>query len=837
MEQNNRKTQLKDGFFSNECMLIYDYYSLDILEVNGACIDKYGYTQEEFLSKKITDLGEKYRPSPTGTGFNGNGTDSLPLSAIWKHFRKDGSHFFVQFTFHQVKLNGRNVQLLILHDITDKIPQLSSKLHELPRIDTLKERLPLATVEWDRNFNIRDWSPKAERIFNRNLEKVLGKSLFELGILPGSIQTYIQDQMSGLTKNHYSYFTFDVQSTFKNGKTVYTSWHNSANYDQSGSMVSIYSLVEDITDRKVAENKLKESEQRFRVLSEASTVGVYLIQDRKLRYINPRFCEISGYSKEELLNLDDPVQLIHEDDIDKLLTLRKRFGNSEIDSFEVESKAFSKSGSLIHVKIYGSKIKLNERNAIMGVVIDQTKQVEAQQKYKYSIQSYKTLFDSIGDAIYIHDQDGSFIEVNQAALDMYGYERNEILGKDPMFISAPGKVDENHAKVLITQALNGEKKRFEWWGKRKNGEVFPMEVTLNPGIYFGSKVVIAIVRDNSSKYQKEIELKQSEELFRQLFQNAPVGITMLDKHNEVQMVNKSFEEIFGFTQEEIVGLELDQLIVPDEQLEEARRLSNSSESFEMTGLRKTKDGNLVDVLIYGIPVTVEGHTIAIYGLYVDISARNRAEEQLKKSLKEKEVLLSEIHHRVKNNLAVITGLLELQSHNTENRHARQALRDSQMRINTMALIHEKLYQNDTLSIINFAQYIEELVDVIEKTHHSGEQPVTIDLDLDPVEFTITQAIPCGLLMNEILTNSYKHAFNQPFEGEACIQASLKMDDNRDVELCIRDNGLGLPGEFDSLGKQSLGLTLIQTLNKQLDSEMTVSGEEGTSYQFKFSLQQ
>lgn len=837
MENKASQNHVKHRFFTKECMLIYDFYTLDILEVNSACLDKYGYSEEEFLSKKITELGEKFRPENNRHNLSGNGTEDLSMPAIWKHYRKDGSSFYVQFTTHQINLNGKNVQLTVLHDITDKIPALSKSLHELPRIDTLKERLPLATLEWDPKANVRDWSPKAEKIFDRKIETVLGQTLYELSILPGSMKTFINDKINELAKSHYSYFTFDVQTVIDSDNVVHTSWHNSANYDQRGNLISIYSLVEDITDRKIAENKLKESEQRFRVLSEASTVGVYLIQDRKLRYVNPRFCEISGYSKEELLDQLDPLQLIHEDDLNKLQSLRDRFQNAEIDSFEVDAKGLSKDETLVHVKIYGSKIMLNDRHAIMGVVIDQTKQVEAQQNYKNSIKSYKTLFDSIGDAIYIHDQKGRFKEVNQAALEMFGYEKKDILGNGTMFISAPGKVDEVRANELIEKALKGEKQRFNWWGRRKNGEVFPMEVTLNPGIYFGANVVIAVVRDISSKYRKEKDLKQNEELFRQLFQNAPVGITMLDRHNEVQRVNKSFEEIFGYTEEEITGLDIDSIIVPDDQMEEARKLSNSTESFEVARQRKTKEGNLVDLLIYGVPVIVDGNTIAIYGIYVDITDRNRAEKKLKNSLKEKEVLLAEIHHRVKNNLAVITGMLELQTHNTKNEHAQQALKDSQMRINTMALIHEKLYQNETLSIINFANYITELVEVIERTHHSGDHPVNINLDLDPIEFTITQAIPCGLLLNEIFTNSYKHAFNQPFDGQATIQAALKLGEDRKVVLSIRDNGLGLPGEFGSLGKQSLGLTLIKTLSKQLGADMTVKSEEGTSYHFSFELEQ
>lgn len=833
MEESPQNGVSIGSFFANECMLIYDYYSLDIVDVNRACLEKYQFTEEEFLDRKITDLGEKYRESVSDQSSD---DDQFQLPAIWKHYRKDGSSFYVQFTFHQMKRNGRNVQLCVLHDITTEISELNKNLHHLPRVDTYREQLPLATVEWDRKCKIRDWSPKAEEIFGWKFESVIGNSIFHSGVVPENQEPLIQHKIQEMTAHHTTYFTFESVVKSAWGEQIHTTWHNSANYDQSGKLISIVSLIEDVTENKIAEQRLKDSEQRFRVLSEASTVGVYLIQKGKILYVNPMFCNICGYSKEELMDGINPFDLIHKDDSKKLKTIRERFYNSEIDSFEVDARAESKNGSQIYVRIYGSKIELNGRLAIMGVVIDQTKQIEVQNELSHSIQSYRDLFNSIGDAIYIHDENGKFTEINKTAEEIFGYSRQEMIGKDPMLFAAPGKVDEEETYKLIDEALRGKRQRFEWWASRKNGEIFPIEVTLTPGKYFGENAVIAMARDISSQYEQQKDLKYSEELFRQLFQNAPVGIVMLDNHNEVQTVNKSFEQIFGFTGDEIQGLNIDELIVGVEERESARQLSNSTDSFEVTTVRRAKNGDPVDVLIYGVPVKVEGKTIAIYGIYVDITDQKQAESKLKSSLKEKEVLLAEIHHRVKNNLAVITGLLDLQSHSSDNEDVQSALKDSQMRINTMALIHEKLYQNDTLSNIDFSRYIRELVEVIEKSHQKSNCPINLKLDLEEIDFAITQAIPCGLLLNEILTNCYKHAFSGSFKGDAEVQISLKLMEGENVILQVKDNGVGLDGGFENLGKSSLGLTLIKTLSRQIDAELNVEGTAGTSYHFQFELE-
>ncbi len=833
MDKSALKHETVGSFFVDECMLIYDYYTFDIIDVNKACLEKYQFTEEEFLNKKITDLGDKYRERVADQFSN---DEQFKLPAIWKHYRKDGSSFYVQLTLHQMKRDGRNVQLCVLHDISEKIPELNKNLHHLPRVDTYKEQLPLATVEWDRQGKIRDWSPKAEEIFGWNFENIIGNSIYKAGIIENKRRPLIENKIQEMAAHHTTYFTFNSVVKSETEKLIHTNWHNSANYDQSGKLISIMSLIEDVTESKIAEERLKDSEQRFRVLSEASTVGVYLTQQGKLLYVNPMFAKICGYSKGELLNNLDPLDLIHKDDVKKLLTIRNRFYNSEIDSFEIDARAEAKNGSEIFVRIYGSKIKLKAQLAIMGVVIDQTKQMEVQCKLNHSIQSYRDLFNSIGDAIYIHDENGKFAEVNKTAEDIFGYSREELIGNDPMMFAAPGKVDDEQTYYHIENALNGEKQRFDWWAIRKNGEVFPIEVTLTPGKYFGKNAVIAVARDISRQYEQQKDLRQNEELFRQLFQNAPVGIAMLDSRSEIQMVNRSFEEIFEYEADEIRGLNIDDLIAPAEELDAARKLSNSNESFEVTSVRKAKSGNLVDVLIYGVPVIVDGKTIAIYGLYVDITDQKKAEAKLKGSLKEKEVLLAEIHHRVKNNLAVITGLLELQSHSTENDDVREALKDSQMRINTMALIHEKLYQNETLSRIDFSRYIHELVDVIDKSHRNRSRPIELGLELEEIEFTITQAIPCGLMLNEILTNCYKHAFNGDYSVNASIRISLKLSENGSVNLHVKDNGTGLPDDFDKLGKYSLGLTLIKTLSRQIDADITVNGESGTSYKFLFELE-
>ncbi len=818
----------KTSFFDKEPMFIYDYYSFKIVDVSDIAIDLYGFTKDEFLSKKISDLGDRVQVSAC----NYNKSIDLNPTEVWKHRSKDEKEWHVQLTTHHFKYNDQPVKIAVAHNIEHLIHQKEVQVHSFPKIDTVQAHIPMGMVEWDRDYNVRDWSEKTSDIFGWSYEEVIGRNIFDLEFLPPELISGIRQRFKNLLAKKEVYFSVDSKHVKKTGEQIFCRWHNAIVYDSLGNAVSIYSMLEDNTEKRNASLKLKESEEIFRVLTEASFVGIYMIQDDVFKYVNPRLCEMSGYNQHELVNKINPIHLVHPENVQKFTRLQDMWRRDYIESFEIEVKINTKDFSTLHVKTYGSTIQLNGRPALIGVSLDQTEQVMAARELKTSLKSYKSLFDSIGDAIYIQNAEADFIEVNRGATKMYGYDKSEFLGKKPDFLSAPGKVDMEVAFKKFDLALNGSPQSFMWWGKRKNGEVFPKEITLSQGHYFGEKVVIAIARDISEKYSRDKTLKQNEELFRQLFQNSPMGIALLDQHNDVMMINDGFEKIFGYSIDDVKGLCLDNIIVPEESKNRAKDLSNSEIPFTYTSKRKHKYGKLVDVLICGVPIKIEGNTIAIYGIYVDISDRIQSEQKNIEALREKEILLSEIHHRVKNNLAVITGLLELQSHNLESLEAKSALKDSQLRINSMALIHEKLYQNESLSQINFNRYIKELVDVIQHSHEKKDAKLLINLDVENIKLPITKAIPCGLIINEIVTNSLKHAFDGIDNPTISISLNKK---GESIVLSISDNGIGLPDKFDNLESNSLGIILIKTLSNQIESTLSVNGVNGTEFKLKFKV--
>lgn len=814
------------SFFEEQPIFILDHETLDIIDANESAVERYGYSRQSLCTMNINDLGVKKKRTEVVEGMAEDGS----VDKIWIHTSKEGEDFYIQFTYHTFNYRGKPVKLAVAHDVGKQVESRETRRIKFPKFVTHESNYPLAEIEWDGNFQVRNWSDKAEELFGWQEEEVIGKEGFFETIIPeDEVDSALNKIREAIEKREIHYTTEGNVKT-KKGDTLSCKWYNSLIYDEDRQLYSIHSLVTDITGQKQSENL-------FRALSEESLVGVYLIQDGVFKYVNPRFAEIFGYKREEIMDEKGPGDLTFPEDRDLVLdNLRQRI-EGEVDYKEYDFRGITKQGATIQVSVFGSAINYMGKPAVIGTLLDITENKETLRKYQASVESFQDLFDSISDAIYILDKDGEIIEVNQGAVDMFGYPQEYFIGKTHQALAAPGKVDFEITRKYVQRALGGSRQSFEWWGRRKNGEVFPLEIVANPGTYFGRDVAITIARDISERYEAEEQLRENEEMFRQLFQNSPIPIAFLDKQQEVRDVNSAFSEVFGYQPEEIRGLDIDNLIVPDDKKEMAHRISDtifSGQTAFYTGSRKTKDGSLIDVLIYGVPVIVNDKTVAIYGIYVDITDRKQAEEKLKKSLKEKEVLLAEIHHRVKNNLAVITGLLELQAYNTTSSEATDVLQTSQMRVNSIALIHEKLYQNENLSEISFEVYLEELAGVIVQSLGSAEKEVNIEIEADPIELTINQAIPCGLILNELITNAYKHAFPDRNRGNIAISLAK---DGMGVTLKVVDDGIGIPEDTDLNKPKSLGVKLIKTLAKQLSGTASFTNKNpGTEFKLEFELE-
>jgi len=219
-------------------------------------------------------------------------------------------------------------------------------------------------------------------------------------------------------------------------------------------------------------------------------------------------------------------------------------------------------------------------------------------------------------------------------------------------------------------------------------------------------------------------------------------------------------------------------------------------------------------------------------LQKEIAERGAAEERVKASLAEKEVLLKEVHHRVKNNLQIISTLLDLQSETIKNEEALRAFRESQDRIKAMALIHEKLYESSDIASIDFGKYVNDLSVHLFNSYLIDPGCITLNVDTGGISMGIDRAIPCGLIINELVSNALKHAFPDNRPGEISIRFDVEEDGR--ITLAVADNGIGMPEGIDPAHSATLGLQLVSMLARQLRGRIEMANNRGTSWEITFS---
>ncbi|MDF5711061.1 MAG: PAS domain S-box protein [Nostoc sp. S4] len=341
----------------------------------------------------------------------------------------------------------------------------------------------------------------------------------------------------------------------------------------------------------------------------------------------------------------------------------------------------------------------------------------------------------------------------------------------------------------------------------------------------------------TQRHQMEVALRESEQRFRSAFHQAAVGIAYVAIDGRWLLVNQRLCDIFGYTLQELQLLTFQDITHPDDLETDLKYvdqiLADRIQTYSIEKRYFRKDTSIVWVNLT-VALMRESSKEPKYFISVieDISDRKHSQEQIKASLLEKEVLLKEIYHRVKNNLQVISSLLNLQSAYIKDKDDLAIFQQTQQRIASIALIHEKLYQSQDLARINFGEYIRDLVASLFTAYEVNEDTITVSINIDEgVLLGLDTAIPCSLIIHELVSNSLKYAFPADKHGLICIELHQNNDNN--FILRVSDDGIGLPSNFDLQKVASLGLQLVDALTSQLGGTLKIKGEMGVESQLKF----
>ena len=329
-------------------------------------------------------------------------------------------------------------------------------------------------------------------------------------------------------------------------------------------------------------------------------------------------------------------------------------------------------------------------------------------------------------------------------------------------------------------------------------------------------------------------LGKAKDEWEHTFDAVPDLICILDKEFRIVRINRSMAKKLGMQPADCIGKTCYKIVhgagTPPAFCPHAQLLHNGDE--HTVEIYEERLGGYF--IITTSPIYDEkGQLIGSVHMARDITERKKVEDQIKSSLHEKETLLREIHHRVKNNMQIISSLMKLSSESIQDRSILNIFDDSRNRIKSMALIHEKLYQSTDLTRIEFSEYIETLARELYRAHGVNPERITLRLSMESVLLSIDTAIPCGLIVNELITNSIKHAFPEEAEGE--INISLSEKESGVVEFTINDNGIGIPSSIDLSTAKTLGLYIVNILvEDQLQGRITLDRTKGTTFRITFS---
>lgn len=435
-------------------------------------------------------------------------------------------------------------------------------------------------------------------------------------------------------------------------------------------------------------------------------------------------------------------------------------------------------------------------------------------------------------------EDNPIIFSNQGFTDLTGYSKEEILGKNCRFLQNNDQHQKglDDLRNLIQTGQTGKKIIRNY---RKGGTPFWNELSIAPVRNSKGDLThfIGIQNDVTELIETQRELKDEKDLLRLVTENSNDMISRHTLDGTYLYVTPSCEQLMGYTPDELIGKNAFDFFHPDdiEKVDDAHKILHNNPvntTVTTTYRKKTKSGEYkwVETVSRASVNPEDNETVEIQANSRDISTRKKHEDELKNALNEKNVLLQEIHHRVKNNLAIISGLLQIQQFDSENEHLNKILGNSISRIKSMALIHEKLYRSKSLSHVEFREYVEDLISSIKKTHNNSEK-IAIQLDCDDVVLNVNQAVPCALILNEAISNAFEHAFVEN-ESNSTIWVNFKEQNNK-LHVSIKDNGIGIPNHILESSKPAMGLTIIRTLIKQLNAVKEIKNHNGTELTFSF----
>ncbi|MEG4802241.1 PAS domain S-box protein [Microcoleus sp. ARI1-B5] len=750
--------------------------------------------------------------------------------------------------------------------LTVELSNTRDRLHaEIDRLKLANETLHAAVscapmFLWATDKNGRLTLAEGKELENLGIEpgEALGLSIFEVYSSQPDILENIAQVLAGNDRTwnaQQGHFIYEIRSAALrsgNGEVIGAVGVSCDITERERSIATLQTANQELEDRltlqtTVLNASLAESEKKYRNLVETSQELIWSIDIQGiLTFVNSAAKRIYGYEPPEMIGRRFTDFLLPEQKTRPIEIFAQLLARTSIQpqtpNSPYETVHIRKDGTPVHLRL-NSIVNQAENGAILGLcgtatdISDRKRSEEALQE---ATDQLRAVLDAVPGLISWISSDLRYIGVNQHLATSFKLSPESFVGQEINFLdkgSTFGQLIRNFFDSSSGQTwqeidieINGFVRNYLIVAQKYHQGTAAVSVGID---------ITDRKRAEAQKTQLIASLQESELKFRSLYEATSDAVMLLDEE-EFFDCNLATLAIFGCSnKEQFYGKkpsEFSPLLQPSGQDSRSLATQRISAALQTGSCRfdwvhKRLDGSEFPAEVLLNAMEINGRQV-IQAVVRDITDRKRDEDRIKASLAEKEVLLKEIHHRVKNNLQVISSLLKLQSRYIQDSRVSEMLKESQNRVRSMALVHEQLYQSKDLSNIDFAEYIQNLAHNLFQAYEIDTEGVKLQTNIAPCSLNIDTAVPCGLIINELVTNSLKYAFTRQTQGK--IKIDFTLDKNRVCVLAVSDSGIGFPQNLDYRKARTLGLRLVGSLVKQIRGTIELLETPGTTFKITFS---
>jgi PAS domain S-box-containing protein len=753
---------------------------------------------------------------------------------------------------------------------TQQLQASEASLHQREReFRTLAENSPDAIFRFDLAFRHLYLNPAAEKNMGLPRSVVLGKSDRELNMPAEAVVIWEQALEAVVQTRTLRTIEFSVP-TYNGGQWFQS--HTIPEFNRDGNLVSLLVLERDITTLKQTEAALRQSKQQLHRLAANIPGIIYQFRigadgDYAFPYVSPQFEALFGISAAAVQqDAEIFINCCHPDDRASLeASISESF--TRLNPWHWEGRFILSSEEVIWLQGASNPERQPNGDVLWdGILIDisaakrlEAERLEAEQALRQSEEQFRAFFENSPIAIGLATLDDHYmVRSNAKYQELLGYSHSELCQMTFVDITHPNDIFAD--LTLFHQLLAGSISRFQIEKRyyRKNGDIIWVDLTVALVYDPEGKPLYSLCmpqditeakRLDAKRRQTEEALRRSQASLMEAQRVAHVGSWEVDLITQQGTWSAELFRLFGLdpdrpkpTMEEII-----QLIHPDDRALYCQVIVQALEQGEPHALDHRlirPDGSVAWIASLGqAERNPAGQMTRLFGVALDITDRKQAEASLRRSLQEKEMLLKEVHHRVKNNLQIVSSLLRMQSRKVENLQTFTVLQEAQNRVQSMALIHEQLYQSSDLTEIDLNEYLHSLVNNLFRSYGISYDQVALSIITHDTYLNLNAAISCGLIINELVSNSLKYAFSaEPFStkplGEIIISLTSVFDQPLNlsqVTLLVADNGVGIPATIDWKNAPSLGMRIVRNLVNQIKGEMKWLPGAGTAFEITFEI--